>query len=74
MHNKQRSSIAGTTVSIFFPTIDQNMASSPIGNASPSEFRLVLTKLTELQKKLSTTDQSSVITQLRQVNDSLQIV
>ena len=50
------------------------MASSRIGNASPSEFRLVLTKLTEVQKKLDTTDQSSVIAQLRQVNDSLQIV
>ena len=50
------------------------MASSRIGNASPSEFCLVLTKLTEVQKKLDTTDQSSVIAQLRQVNDSLQIV
>lgn len=50
------------------------MASSRIGNASPSEFRLVLTKLTEVQKKLDTTDQSSVMAQLRQVNDSLQIV
>ena len=50
------------------------MASSRIGNASPSEFRLVLTKLTEVQKKLDTTDQSSVMAQLRQVNDTLQIV
>ena len=50
------------------------MASSRIGNASPSEFRLVLTKLTEVQKKLDETDQSSVIAQLRQVNDSLQIL
>lgn len=50
------------------------MASSRIGNASPSEFRLVLMKLTEVQEKLNTTDQSSVIAQLRQVNDSLQIV
>lgn len=50
------------------------MASSRIGNASPSEFILVLTKLTEVQKKLDTTDQSLVIAQLRQVNDSLQIV
>ena len=50
------------------------MASSRIGNASPSEFRLVLTKLTEVQKKLDTTDQSSVIAKLKQVNDSLQIV
>ena len=50
------------------------MGSSRIGNASPSEFRLVLTKLTEVQEKLNTTDQSSIIAQLRQVNDSLQIV
>ena len=50
------------------------MASSRIGNANPSEFRLVLTKLTEVQKKLDETDQSSVIAQLRQVNDSLQIL
>lgn len=50
------------------------MASSRIGNASPSEFCLVLTKLTEVQKKLDTTDQSSVTAQLRQVNDSLKIV
>ena len=50
------------------------MASSSIGNASPSEFRVVLMKLTEVQKKLYTTEQSSVIAQLRQVNDSLQIV
>ena len=50
------------------------MASSRIGNASPSEFRLVLMKLTEVQEKLNTTDQSSVTAQLRQVDDSLQIV
>ena len=50
------------------------MASSRIGNASPLEFRLVLTRLTEVQKKLDTTNQSSVIAQLKKVNDSLQIV
>lgn len=50
------------------------MASSRIGNASPSEFRLLLMKLTEIQKKLDTTDQLSVIAHLRQGNDSLHIV
>ena len=50
------------------------MPSSRIRNPSPSQFHLVLTKLTELQEKLNTTDQSSVIAQLRQVNNSLQIV
>ena len=50
------------------------MPSSRIRNPSPSQFHLVLTKLTELQEKLNTTDQSSVIAQLRRVNNSLQIV
>ena len=50
------------------------MPSSQIRNPSPSQFHFVLTKLTELQEKLNTTDQSSVIAQLRQVNNSLQIV
>ena len=48
------------------------MPSSRIRNPSPSQFHLVL--LTELQEKLNTTDQSSVIAQLRRVNNSLQIV
>ena len=50
------------------------MPSSRIRNPSPSQFHLVLTKLTELQEKLNTMDQSSVIAQLRRVNNSLQIV
>ena len=50
------------------------MPSSRIRNPSPSQFYLVLTKLTELQEKLNTMDQSSVIAQLRRVNNSLQIV
>ena len=48
--------------------------SSRIRNPSPSQFHLVLMKLTELQEKLNTTDQSSVIAQLRRVNNSLQTV
>ena len=50
------------------------MPSSRIRNPSPSQFHLVLMKLTELQEKLNTTDQSSVIAQLRRVHNSLQIV
>ena len=50
------------------------MPSSRIRNPSTSQFHLVLTKLTELQEKLNTTDYSSVIAQLRWMNNSLQIV
>ena len=70
---KQSDSTAKATVDLSL-NFRSKMASSRIGNASPSEFRLVLTKLTEVQKKLDETDQSSVIAQLRQVNDSLQIL
>ena len=42
--------------------------------ATASEFRLVLSRLNEVQDKLNASDQSSITVQLGQLNDTVQII